>query len=354
MTLSHNIEKQELGLHSKTPYIAHIKSRHILNTPSSTKKTLHVVLDLGDTGITYQVGSCFGIFPQNDPACVKEFLEIFANHASSPIIHKKSGEALSVKAFLLNYANLNSLNSNFLKLVNHPSLGSKEFVETHDPLLFLKENYTQEIPIQSWCDCFQPLLPRYYSIASSQKHVGNEVHLMVATFAYEHAGQKKQGVTSSYLLSEETTHVPIFLQNNPRFTLPENNATPIIMVGPGTGVAPFIGFIQERQKVPSKNWLFFGERNKKEDFYYEEFLTKAVSQGSLKLVVAFSRDQQEKLYVQHKSLEQSKELWKWIDQEGASLYICGDAKKMAKDVTGALLTISGRRVRLRRLPIMED
>ncbi|MBM3201175.1 MAG: sulfite reductase [Chlamydiae bacterium] len=340
MSLSQDIQENRAGLSHKSPYIAHIKERVILNKPSSTKKTLHIVLDLADSGIEYDVGSCVGVFAQNSEERVERFLEIFTNHASSPIVFKKTNEVMSVRTFLTRYANLNSLNSSFLKLVNHPALSDKEFVLQNDPLSFLQAHYTDEIALQMWCDAFQPLLPRYYSIASSQKKVSNEVHLMVATFSYSHAGQEKTGVASSHLFDEKTTHVPIFLQKNPRFTVPENLETPIIMIGPGTGVAPFIAFIQERIATSSsRNWLFFGERNREEDFYYEDFLLDAASKGYLELDLAFSRDQEEKIYVQHKMVEKADQLWQWIEKDHASIYICGDAKKMAKDVTEALLTI---------------
>lgn len=346
MPISHTVtEKEKKGLSHKTPFYAYIKERFILNKSGSSKKTLHVVLDLKDSDIEYQVGSCFGILPENSPERVQTFLEIFETHPETPVTYKKTGETMTIESFLTKHANLDSLNSNFLKLVNHPALATKEslkaFTHEHDPLSFLETFYTSNVPLQEWCDAFQPLLPRYYSIASSQKKVGDEVHFMVATFEYEHAGQTKQGVTSSHLISSDTTIVPIFLQHNPRFTLPEDPNTPIIMIGPGTGVAPFIGFIQERAhtKAPGKNWLFFGERNKKGDFYYEEFLTEVAIQGILKLDLAFSRDQEEKIYVQHKMLAKGAELWQWISEEGANIYICGDAKQMAKDVTEALLTI---------------
>lgn len=355
MSIPQNIQDQKKGLSYKNPFFAYIKERYILNKPGSSKKTLHVVIDLGDSGIEYQVGSCFGILPQNDPTRVQDFLNLLQKPGETPVIYKKTGDEISLFSFLSNYANLNSLNSNFLKLINHPEFEAplsdkemlKEFINKNDPFSFLQSFYKSDISLQALCDCFQPLLPRYYSIASSQKRVGNEVHLMVATFEYEHAGQKKKGVTSSYLLESckvGKTKVPIFLQPNPRFAVPENPDTPIIMIGPGTGVAPFIGFIQERAHTApkSKNWLFFGEREKHHDFYYEEFLEHVAIQGLLKLDLAFSRDQKEKIYVQHKLVSKGAELWHWIQNEKANIYICGDAKEMAKDVTKALLTIFER------------
>jgi sulfite reductase (NADPH) flavoprotein alpha-component len=346
MSISQSSQEQKKGLSYKDPYFAHIKERYILNKPGSSKKTLHIALDLGSSGIKYDVGSCFGILPQNDPIRIKSFLDLVKKPADTPIIYKKTGDEISLFSFFANHANLNSLNSNFLKLTPNLELETslKEFIQANDPLSFLQNFYTEEIPIQALCDCFQSLLPRYYSIASSQKKVGNEVHLMVATFEYEHAGQKKTGVTSSYLLDHceiGETKIPIFLQTNPRFKLPENPNTPVIMIGPGTGLAPFVGFIQERAHTAptSKNWLFFGERHKKQDFYYEEFLQTVAIQGLLKLDLAFSRDQEEKIYVQHKIILKGAELWQWVHHEKANIYICGDAKEMAKDVTKALVTI---------------
>lgn len=370
MTISGTLKKEtKAGFSSKVPFYAKVKEKYFLNKPGSSKSTLHIVLDLAGSGIEYKTGSCFGIMPENRPELIQEFLEITHSQGDATLSYKKTGEEMSLTEFLTRHANFNSLNSQFLKLVAAHTQNEKEktkllkllavenkkllkeFVHQHDPLSFLTQFKEETFPLQELCNCFQTLLPRYYSIASSQWKVGDEVHLMVATFKYEHAGKIKKGVASSYLLEDCTpgeTQVPLFLQENPRFTTPENSDTPMIMIGPGTGVAPFIGFLQERIATSAKggNWLFFGERQKKYDYYYEEFLAACAENGSLKIDTAFSRDQKEKIYVQDRMLAQSEELWKWIDQDQAHIYVCGDAKQMAKDVTTTLLTIVAKEGKL--------
>jgi sulfite reductase (NADPH) flavoprotein alpha-component len=182
-----------------------------------------------------------------------------------------------------------------------------------------------------------PLLPRFYSIASSHKVTPNEIHLTVALVKYEADGNLRHGVATNYLAHIAQMHtpsVPIYLQPNHGFTLPAKHETPIIMIGPGTGVAPFRGFLFERLacQAPGKNWLFFGECNKAHDFFYENDWIKF---NNLRLTTAFSRDQEHKVYVQHKMLEHARELYEWITS-GAYLYVCGDAHRMAKDVEATL------------------
>jgi sulfite reductase (NADPH) flavoprotein alpha-component len=190
---------------------------------------------------------------------------------------------------------------------------------------------------------FAPLLPRFYSVASSPKTHPDEVHLTVALSTYDHHGELRYGVASHFLChiaEENATAIPSYVQPTPHFTLPHNHEAHIIMIGPGTGVAPFRGFLHERlaHNAPGKNWLFFGERHRAFDFFYEEFWTSLVGQNKLRLDLAFSRDQEDKQYVQHRLTENGKELWSWL-QEGAYLYLCGDADPMAKEVEATLLQI---------------
>ena len=189
---------------------------------------------------------------------------------------------------------------------------------------------------------FAPLLPRFYSISSSQAVVGDEVHVTVARVRYELEGRKRLGICSHFLcdmMSEDDT-IPIYLQPTEHFLLPKDSATPIIMVGPGTGVAPFLAFMQQRvsQGSHGNNWLFFGERHKEYDFFYESYWQELAQKGVLRLDCAFSRDTNEKVYVQHKLWAQRESIWKWL-QEGAVFYVCGDISCMAKDVDKCLREI---------------
>ena len=188
-----------------------------------------------------------------------------------------------------------------------------------------------------------PLLPRFYSIANSPLVFPNEIHLTLAYVHYTSNGQIRRGVGSSFLADLSTieeTPIPIYLQPSQHFRLPDDPATPIILVGPGTGIAPYRAFLQERiaTQAPGKNWLFFGERNRASDFYYEPFWLELEKLGKIKLDLAFSRDGTQKVYVQHKMYERKKEIWDWL-QTGAIFYVCGDASKMAKDVDAMLQTI---------------
>jgi sulfite reductase (NADPH) flavoprotein alpha-component len=187
-------------------------------------------------------------------------------------------------------------------------------------------------------------LPRFYSISSSQRCVGEEIHLTVAPLEYESNGHKRRGVCTHYLCQLVELHdpvIPIFVQSSHGFNLPQDLHIPLVMIGPGTGVAPFRAFMQERllhHQSKGRHWLFFGEWNRDYDFFYEEDWLEFSKQGHLRLGLAFSRDQEQKVYVQHKMWEAGEELFQWLE-EGAYLYVCGDAQRMAKDVEVALQSI---------------
>ena len=198
------------------------------------------------------------------------------------------------------------------------------------------------ISAQDFVDLLRPMPPRLYSIASSLSAHPEEVHLTVAVVRYEGLGRKRKGVCSSYLAERVGERVPCYLHPNKNFKLPEDSSTPIIMVGPGTGIAPFRAFIEERKSTGStgKNWLFFGDRSQKTDYLYGDEWAFYQKDGILnELDLAWSRDQADKVYVQHKMLGKKAELWSWLN-EGAVFYVCGDASRMAKDVDQALRTIA--------------
>lgn len=336
------------------PFPAKIKERVLLSKPGSSKKTFHIVLDIKDSGMTFKVGDAIGIYPHNDPALVQKILKALNADPKTPVIHPRTREKLLLSTFFSEKVNLARLTSGLIKLCapyNETLLfllddktALLDYVHSHDLLDFLTDVDTSSISIQDICAQINPLLPRFYSIASSPKHASKEIHLTVALTSFEHQGEVRYGVASNFLChlaKEEETLIPSYIQPTPHFTLPQDLKASIIMVGPGTGVAPFRGFLQERVRVnaPGRNWLFFGERNRALDFYYEDFWTQLSLQNKLRLDTAFSRDQKEKIYVQHRLLEQGKEIWQWLE-EGAFFYICGDADPMAKEVEAALVTIA--------------
>lgn len=338
------------------PFPAKIKERFLLTKEGSSKKTFHVILDLEGSQIDFKVGDAIGIYPHNDPLLVQRMLQLLNTDSNQLVTHPRTQEKLSLKTFLSEKINLTRLTSGFIKLLAPQSetlsalLGDKaallDYCHTHDTLSFLTEFKNYNFSLQDFLASFSPLLPRFYSIASSPKHHPEEIHLTVALTSFKHQGEIRHGVASNFLChlaQENTTSIPCYIQPTPHFTLPEDQHASIIMIGPGTGVAPFRAFLQERIALnsPGKNWLFFGERNRHSDFFYEDFWQSLVKEKKLRLDVAFSRDQQEKIYVQHKLLEQGQDVWKWL-QDGAYLYICGDADPMAKDVEAALVSITER------------
>jgi len=363
MIISESTPEKALGTFSKAaPYLAKISQKELLTKPGSTKQTYHISLDIRGSGIRYKPGDSIGVLPQNDPILVQHLLNALKASGDEIIIDSRSGKEFSVRNFLTYKANLARLTSSFLKIVfEHEKLHENknklshllqkenkeqlmQYLTGHDPLDVLKEYHNTQLPLQDICAQFGPLLPRFYSISSSQSAHPEEVHLTVALFTFSHSGEQRFGVASHFLTQlaqESTTHIPIYVQPSHSFFLPEDPDASIIMVGPGTGVAPFRAFMQERlsQKAPGKNWLFFGERNRESDYFYSEYFDELSACKNLRLDLAFSRDQAEKIYVQHRMLEQSKDLWQWL-QEGAYFFICGDAQRMAKDVDHALLQIA--------------
>ncbi len=343
------------------PVHSFIKERFPLTKTGSTKHTYHISLDFDQKPVRFKVGDSIGIYGQNDPRLVQHLITAMKAKGDEQIIDPRSGVSLTLWEFLSFKANLSRLTSSFLKLFyececvhdkknrlhhllqpeNRPQL--TQFLNAHDPLDLFKEYHEVEAPLQDLCAQFGPLLPRFYSVASSQSVYQTEVHLTVALFTFTHQGEPRYGVASHFLCnlaSLSETPVPIYVQPAHYFTLPSDDTAPIIMIGPGTGVAPYRAFMQERiaKGATGKNWLFFGERNRKFDYFYEDDWAQWESDRKLRVDLAFSRDQSEKIYVQHRMLENAKELWAWLE-EGAYFYVCGDAHRMAKDVEAALQKI---------------
>lgn len=334
---------------------ATIKERYPLTKVGSTKTTYHVSLDLKDTPLPFKPGDSLAIYAQNDPTLVQHLIDALGAQGHEEIIDTRSKEPMTLRAFLTHKANLARLTSNLLTLVYESEtdhdrknrlhhLLDKErlklYLAAHDPLDLLKEYSGIQLPLQELCAHFGPLLPRFYSVASSPHVEPSTADLTVALFTYTHSGEKRYGVASHFLIHLAelgSTPVPYYVQPAHRFALPANRDAAIIMIGPGTGIAPFRAFMQERVHLGSqgKNWLFFGERHSAYDYFYEDYWNSLRSQNLLRLSTAFSRDQENKIYVQDRMLEEAADLYRWI-QEGAYLYVCGDADQMAKDVDRTL------------------
>lgn len=342
-----------------TPYLSQIKERQLLNSPHSTKQTYHISLHIQEPQLHFLPGDSIGIFPQNDPLIVSHLLSLLKTNPEELIIDPKSGESTTALAYLCSKVNLARINSSLLRCLStkNPSqttLSSlvlpenkellSQFLQDKDLIdLFLAVPLLETPSLQELCEHLSPLLPRFYSISSSRLAHPDEVHILVALASHMHRDSLHYGVAGHFLCNlaiENNTPIPLYVQPSQHFRLPSDTSRNVIMVGPGTGVAPFRAFLQERieQGGEGKNWLFFGGRQKAHDFFYEDYWNSLVQKDKLKISTAFSRDQQEKEYVQHKLLQEAKEIWQWL-QEGALFYLCGDATYMAKDVEGSLLQI---------------
>ena len=337
----------------KNPFPAKLKTNRKLTKEGSAKDTRHFEIVLEGSGIQYEVGDSLGVFPTNNPALVEEILGVLGfsgdeqvpDTAGNPVTIREALTRFYVitekdKKLLAAIAEKDPTASHFLPMVTPEGRAELEAYvwgrEVIDPLL---AHPAAKFTPEEFVKCLRKLQPRLYSIASSQKAHPTEVHLTVAAVRYESHGRKREGVCSTFLSDRaDESHVPVFVHTAKHFRVPEDPSTHAIMVGPGTGIAPFMAFLQERKAsgASGKNWLFFGDQKASTDFLYREELESWVSEGVLhRLDTAFSRDQAEKIYVQHRMLEAAEELFGWLEQ-GAYFYICGDASRMAKDVDAAL------------------
>lgn len=324
----------------ENPYHARLIERKRL---SPIKETIHLAFDIEGSNLSYEVGDCLGVYPINPQELVKKTLRSAGFTGDEVITDKKTQEKTTLFNYLTHKASITSFSRKFLSEVAGEVENPKEMQETFEVWDLLKE-YKNPYDAQTFADRLMPLLPRLYSISSSQKAHPHEVHLTVHHLVYETRGQVRKGVCTHYLTEVaplDEPHIPIYFHPHKGFTIPKDPTTPIIMVGPGTGVAPYRGFLEERRLQNAKeNWLFFGEWHKATEFFYEDEFTRLINEGFLKLDTAFSRDQKEKIYVQHKLLEKGAEVISWLER-GAIFYVCGDMHHMAKDVDAALHEIVG-------------
>ncbi|MFI0347462.1 MAG: sulfite reductase subunit alpha [Chthoniobacterales bacterium] len=341
----------------KNPFPAKLRTNRKLTGSASAKDTRHYEVCIKNSGLVYEVGDSLGIFPVNHPELVYEILNRLNFHGKE-MVEDPSGQPIELHEALLRHYVITEPSKQLLialaekaptaaHFATFVTPDGKEHLEKYlwgreviDPLLEHPEvSFTPE----EFVKLLRKLQPRLYSIASSPRVHPHEIHLTVATVEYETHGRKRAGVCSTFLADRVTEEVPVsvFVHSAKHFRLPENQESPIIMVGPGTGIAPFRAFLHDRKATGAsgKHWLFFGDQRSATDFLYQEELQVLHQEGTLhRLDTAFSRDQADKIYVQHRMLENAKEIFSWLE-EGAYFYVCGDASRMAKDVEQALISV---------------
>ncbi|MCX8976137.1 NADPH-dependent assimilatory sulfite reductase flavoprotein subunit [Citrobacter portucalensis] len=336
----------------EAPLTASLAVNQKITGRDSEKDVRHIEIDLGDSGLRYQPGDALGVWYQNDPALVKELVELLWLKGDEPVTVE--GKTLSLAEALQWHfeltVNTGNILENYATLTRSetllPLVGDKAQLQHYaatTPIVDMVRFSPAQLDAQALVDLLRPLTPRLYSIASSQAEVESEVHVTVGVVRYEIEGRARAGGASSFLADrvEEEGEVRVFIEHNDNFRLPANPQTPVIMIGPGTGIAPFRAFMQQRAAdgAEGKNWLFFGNPHFTEDFLYQVEWQRYVKEGVLSRIdLAWSRDQKEKVYVQDKLRQQGAELWRWIN-DGAHIYVCGDANRMAKDVEQALLEV---------------
>ncbi len=339
----------------KNPFIAKLKHAHDLSAPGAPKHTRHFEIDLAGSGLEFTPGDSLAVLPTNDPALVDATLAVLGFSGSEPVTNAKSLE-VTVRQALIENCSITEADNKLLKAIVEKTNGATpladliapEQKEAREAYLYgrfvidvLSENPSATFAPQEFIGLLKKLNIRLYSISSSLRTHPEEVHLTVATVRYQSHGRERGGVASTFLSERLTsdTAIPVFINPGKGFRLPEpSEDTPIIMCGPGTGIAPFRAYLEERKATQArgKAWLFFGEVSAASCFFYKDEFESYLSDGTLtKLTTAWSRDQAEKIYVQHRMMEQSAEFYAWLEQ-GAIFYVCGDATRMACDVDKAL------------------
>jgi sulfite reductase (NADPH) flavoprotein alpha-component len=307
-----------------------------LNGSGSAKEVNHVEFDLTGSGLSYEAGDALGVIAQNCPELVSAVIAALGADGEEAIATSE-GE-LPLRKALTQHYDLGKPAPALLDALAIPAETRASLHHVIDALRFAPPEPRKQLT--QWVSCFRKLQPRLYSISSSPKAHPGQVHLTVGAVRYEVGGLSRKGVCSTFLAERALAHgtAGVFVHSNKAFRPPADPAAPMIMVGPGTGIAPFRAFLEERAATqsPGKNWLFFGDQKAASDFLYREELEALQAAGILnRLDVAFSRDQAEKIYVQTRMLSAANELYAWLEQ-GAYFYVCGDASRMAKDVDAAL------------------
>ncbi len=336
----------------KNPYASELIERVLLNGEGSAKETIHLEFNLEGSGLIYEAGDALAVVPHNAEDVVEDFIQTSKLDPESPVLIKD--QAYTLRQALTSQLDITSLSLPVIKRYNEIAQDAKlekllnpdkktdlqSYIYGREIIDLLHEFPAKDITADALVGIMRKLPPRLYSIASSPKAHPGEVHLTVGVVRYDAHGRTRKGVCSTYLAERIAAgeKADVFVTPNKHFKIPADNDTPMIMVGPGTGIAPFRAFVEERKAIGAKgkNWLFFGDQHYLTDFLYQTEWQDYLADGVLtKLDLAFSRDQKDKVYVQDRMRENSKEFYAWLE-EGASFYVCGDASRMATDVDVAL------------------
>jgi sulfite reductase (NADPH) flavoprotein alpha-component len=345
----------------KNPFLAELTRHDRLTGRGSSKDTRHFVLSLTGSGLTYTPGDSLGVFGRHSPELVEEVISLLEFNGGAAVNDPK-GQPTTFRQALLRDYTVNRANrkmmaalaeripqgeqrNRLMEIVDNSDALS-EYINTRDYVDILKEFHEARFESPAaFLAQLSPVVPRLYSIASSLQAHPHEAHLCITVVRYETHGRPKKGLASGFFADHSdmfVKNIPIYVQESRTFRLPPDGSTDIIMCGPGVGLAPFRAFLEQRalDGATGRNWLFFGEQRRETDFLYGNELLEYQRAGKLhRLDLAFSRDQPHKIYVQHRMLEQGKELWSWL-QSGAYFYVCGDARHMAKDVHQTLIDIA--------------
>jgi sulfite reductase (NADPH) flavoprotein alpha-component len=355
-------ENQAQSQYNKdNPFLATLTENRLLNREGSAKETRHFVVNLADSGLTYSCGDSLGVYPTNDSPAVDELLRVTGLSGEEPVQLPKTDGTIPLREALTHRLSLAGPTKKTLQYLQAKVSNSGEkarldhlvdpanveemklYLENHEISDLLEEYPSVRLEAQELADLLKRLVPRLYSIASSPTLYPNEIHLTIAVVRYSTNGRLRKGVASTYLADRcdlNSSTIPVFVASS-HFAPPEDPAIDMIMVGPGTGIAPFRSFLQEQvaRQGSGRTWIFFGDQHRATDYLYEEEFTQYLNEGKLtRLDLAFSRDQAQKIYVQDRMRENSAEIWAWLNK-GAIFYVCGDAKRMAVDVEKALTDI---------------
>lgn len=354
-------EAEESGFSKSNPFPAAVVQNYNLNGPGD-KQTHQIALSLENSDLAYEVGDALGVYPLNPANVVDEIIANLPFKASE--VPAPDGSEVSLRDALIHHYDIGSLNKSIIQKwqakSGSPFLRSlvaaddkkayDDFCWGRDLIDLVLDHPADFNDAEEFVAVLKKLQPRLYSIASSPRAHPGEVHLCVGVVRYQTFGRKRGGICSTFLADRLTSEQPprVYVHSNNAFRLPTDAATDVIMVGPGTGIAPFRAFLEDRKTTAAagRNWLFFGNPHRASDYLYQDELEAFQADGTLaKLDLAWSRDQKEKLYVQHLMLQNGAELWSWL-QNGAAFYVCGDASRMAKDVDQALLQIASEHGKL--------
>ncbi len=350
------------------PFPAHLTDSRILNRAGTAKDTRHFAVTIAGSGLHYKAGDSLGVFATNRPSEVDELLHRLGARGDEPVMLPKATAPIALKEALFHRLALagptRRMVETLLAKATEPAEKAKlggllapeskeilaEYLDEREFVDLLAEYPSAKFTAQEFVDHLRKLMPRLYSIASSPRVYPSEIHLTVAVVRYRTNERERVGVCSSFLADRAqvgSTPVPVFVSHS-HFGPPEDGAKDVIMIGPGTGIAPFRAFVQDRKAsgATGRNWVFFGDQHKATDFLYQEEWEAYVKEGTVaRFDTAFSRDQMEKVYVQDRMRENAAEIWAWL-QGGAYFFVCGDAKRMAKDVDTALIDIVGAQGKL--------